>query len=348
MGGGSYSSTKYKAAVDHIHSTGAAFARSATAVSSGNIRGNISEILDPRKLKNGIRESCFVDGFNDADAIAVGIDGTGSMRKVPEVIQKGLPDLIDTVVDRGISDHPNVMFICFDDENSIPPDAAFQMSQFEIGATELVESLNNLVIPGQGGGNDGESYHLFFYALANHTRIESFERDGRKGYAFLICDEQPIFDRLDYTKRGTSPEVAKATFEDTIEKEVSMLESVRKTAEKYHVFILRPHHTCHGEDVSITRMWQDLLEKAGVDPEHVMEIKDPNSIISTMVLAIGRLTGVDSSELVSVLRAKGASGIDDAAAATKSLVPVSVGAVAVGTASSEIVTSDVPVGGRKR
>lgn len=348
MGGGSYSSTRYRSAVDHLHSSGMAFARSAKAVSSGDIDGNMSELLDPRKLKDGIRESCFCDGFNDATAIAIGIDATGSMQDVPYIIQKELPNLIDLIVEKGLSDHPNVMFTCFDDE-TVTANAAFQMSQYEIEASKLVEALNNMIIPHAGGGNDGESYHLFFYALANHTKIECFDRDGQKGFAFIICDEQPYFDRGNPAHKGTTPELAKELFGDSLEKEVPMLDSVKKAAERYHIFVLRPHHTSHGEDKSISRMWQKLLQDAGENPENVLEVKDPKSLVTTMVLSVGRLLGADAGELVSVLRAKGAAGVDDAAAATKDLVPVtSGGAVAVGTASSEIVTSDKATSGRKR
>ncbi len=248
------------------------------------------------------------------------IDGTGSMEAVPLDIQQALPKLIELIVEQGISDHPNVMFMCFDDERVIRPDAAFQMSQFEIGTKELTTSLNEMVIPGQGGGNSGEAYHVPFYAVANHTKLECFDRDGKKGFFFMICDEQPYYDSGDPREFGTSPEIAKELFGDTIQKEIPMVESVRKSAEKYHVFVIRPHHTSHGTDIKITKMWQKLMTDAGVNPQHVLEVPETKDIIPTIAMAIGRLVGEDSDDLVDVLKAK---GVDTAGAAkaVSGLVP---------------------------
>jgi hypothetical protein len=105
MGGGSFSSTDYKRGVDQLHATGQTFARSATATATGNFRANMADILNPRKLKDGRRESCFVAGFNDATPIIISIDGTGSMDQVPVDIQRELPGIIDMLVKQGVSDH---------------------------------------------------------------------------------------------------------------------------------------------------------------------------------------------------------------------------------------------------
>lgn len=339
MGYAGYSATKYSAAVDDLKAKGATFTRSATAARTGDYR-EIAESLDPRKLKDGVREACFAPGFNDCTAIAIGIDCTGSMSEVPKFIQKELPNLISTLTEQNISDHPNVMFVGFDDERYMPPDAVFQMSQFETGAPELLASINEMIIPGQGGGNRGEAYHLFFYALAKHTKIECFDRDGVKGYAFLICDEQPFYDAENPATHGTSPAVAKAAFGDAIPEEVSMLDILKEVVKRYNVFIIRPHHTSHGRDESISKMWRKLMEDAGEDPQHVMEVVDEASIIPTIAMCVGSAEGADKDEMASILKAKGAAGVDGAVAATKQLVVSSGGAVAVGTSSTDIATSD--------
>ena len=346
MGGGGLDPVAYDAGISSLRSTGTVFARSTAAAASRDF-SKIAEILDPRKLKNGMRESCFAPGFNDVTPIVVSIDGTGSMDKVPFNIQSGLPKLIEILTEKGISDHPNVLFMCHDDEHAVRPDAAFQMSQFEIGAPELIAALNEMIIPGQGGGNDGEAYHMSFYAAANHTRLESFERDGSKGFFFMICDEQPYYDNADPAKHGTLPEVAKEVFGDTIEKEVSMLESVKKVCERYHVFIIRPAHTSHGTNKMITGTWQKLLRDAGENPEHVLEIGKTEEIIPTIAVAIGRLAGTEADELADVLRSKGVNP-NGAINATKALVPVSGGAVAVVGKSSGALTTGAGKGRSRR
>lgn len=346
MGGSNFSSIDFDAGVSRLASSGATFRRSATAASTG-VR-NIADILDPRKLKNGIRESCFAPGFVDATPIVVAIDGTGSMDQVPHDLQKQLPKLIDIITEKGISDHPNVMFMMFDDEHATPPDAAFQMSQFEIGSKELLTALNEMIIPGNGGGNNGEAYHLAFYAAANHTRIESFERDGAKGFFFLIEDEQPFYDSGDPAVRGTTPKIAQEVFGDKIQSEIPMLESVRKTCERYHVFIIRPGHTSHGQNKSIKKMWQKLLSDAGENPEYVLEVPETSDIVPTMAAAIGRLAGETEEDLANVLTSKGIHGVSAALTATQALVPVSRGAIVAGKVSGAIATSSRASKGRKR
>jgi len=347
MGHSGFSSMDFDAGVRGLASSGSTFSRSATAVSTG-VR-NIADILDPRKLKNGMRESCFAPGFNDATPIIVALDGTGSMEHVPHDMQKQLPKLIDMITEKGISDHPNVMFMMFGDERATPPDAAFQMSQFEIGSKELLTALNEMIIPGNGGGNNGEAYHLAFYAAANHTRIESFERDGAKGYFFLIEDEQPFYDSGDPAVHGTTPALAKEVFGDRIQSEIPMLESVRKTCERYHVFVIRPGHTNHGTNKSIKKMWQKLLSDAGENPEYVLEVPETSDIVPTMAAAIGRLAGETEDDLADVLKSKGIRGVSAALIATQALVPVARGAIVAGKVSGgALATSSGSRKGRKR
>lgn len=347
MGFGGMSSTFYSAGVKALHDTGEAFKRSATAAATHDY-SKIADILNPRKLKKGMRECCYAAGFTDVLPVIVAIDGTGSMHQVPHDIQNELAKFIDLLVQQGVSDHPNVLFMCFDDETVIKPDAAFQMSEFESGTKELTTSLNEMVIPGQGGGNDGEAYHLPFYAAANHTRLECFEREGKKGIFFIVEDEQPCYDDGDPKVHGTSPAIAKELFDDTIQEEIPLVESVRKTNERYHIFVIRPGHTSHGKDKSITKKWQDLMRDAGANPQHVLEVDETKDIIPTMALAIGRLSGADADELVDVLKAKGVDA-DGAARATKAIVPFAGAELATaGKASGALITADGEAVGRTR
>lgn len=338
MGGTAFNSTDYSAGVSRLRSTGKAFARASSATAKGAY-DDIAEILDPKKLKNSMREACFAAGFNDSTPIIVSLDCTGSMSNVPKEIQGELPKLIDLLIEQGISDHPNLMFMAHDDE-TVVKNAAFQMSQFETGADELVKSLNEMIIPGNGGGNDGEGYHLSCYAAARHTRLECHERDGTKGFMIYICDEQPYYDAADPATHGTTPEIAMSVFGDRLQETVTMLDSMKEVCKRYHVFVIRPGHTSHGKNHKITKMWQELLSNAGENPEHVLEIEETSAIISTIALAIGRLCGADSDEMVDVLKTKNAIGVDAAAAATKAIVPANNGKpLATSTADTNVITT---------
>ena len=343
MGFGGYSSFNYDNSVKDLHDKGSAFLRSTTAHRSGDLSGNIAEILNPRKLKNGMRESCFAPNTDTMMSIVVSIDGTGSMGEVPIHLQKELSKLIDVLIEQGITDHPNVLFMMHDDETARPPDAVFQMSQFEIEAPKLLESLNEMIIPGAGGGNRSEAYHLSFYGAANHTRLEGFERDGTKGFFILIGDEEPYY-TLNWATEGTKPAVAKAVFGDDIQAEVPFLESVRKVAERYHIIIVRPAATSHGANRKITAMWQDLLKQVGENSQNVLDVEDTDAIISTIAMAIGKISGLEEDELVDVLTAKGATGIDTAKNATKDLATISGGPMTVSAVNKNIDTGGTAAG----
>jgi hypothetical protein len=342
MGSSGFSSQTFTRSVADLKSTGQQYARSATATATGNYSGSIADNLDPRKLKSGQRECCFAAGFACATPILVSIDGTGSMDRVPYELQESLPALLDLLTEQGVTDHPSVAFTLHDDEDAVPPDAAFQISQFETGAVELLASLNELVIPHNGGGNQGESYHLSVYAAANKVRLECFERDQEKGWLIIIGDEPPVIRHRDPAVYGTTPAVAKAVFGDVIEAEIPMLESLKKAAERWNVYCIRPGHTSHGKDASVRKMWRDMFAAAGIDTENVIDVDATEQIVPTVALTIGAGLGGDRDAMVQVLRTKGVAGVDGAAAATQALVHVAqTGAmVAAGTASAALVTSD--------
>lgn len=338
MGGGSFDPTAYYSTTSSLASSGKTFARAASASRSGDYT-NIAEHLDPAKMKNGMREACFAPGFENATPIIVALDCTGSMAQVPDHIQKHLPELIGLLTEKGVSDHPNVLFMGFDDEHFVPR-AAFQMSQFEAGDQELINALNELIIPRMGGGNRGEAYHLAFYAAAYHTRTDEWDQKQKKGFFFIIGDEEPYYDNADPKMHGTKPDIAQQVFDVAGEKEVPMVESVRATAERYHVFVIRPGGTSNFASKEITQAWQNLLSEAGVNPEHVLQIPDVANVIPTIALAIGRINGIPDNEIADVLTTKGI----DSSKALVAISGVSAGPTRSLTAkaTNKVVTTDTP------
>lgn len=319
MGYTAFSSTAYKSSVEDLYRTASAFARSTAVRASGNYT-NISGILNPSCMVNNSRECCFAPNFTDALGIVVAIDCTGSMQQVPYHLQKELPTMIDVLVEQSITDHPNICFMGFDDY-TVTKNAAFQMSQFESGNNELITALNELVIPGAGGFNDSESYHLAFYAAGNHTRLESLERDNVKGIFFLVCDELPFYSRKDPNTFGTPSSLITEVFGTSGLQEESMIESMRKTLAMYDVFIIRPRETSNGSNHTITVAWQNIVREAGGNVQNVLEIETMDQIIPTMVMSIGQLYGENSDNLVSVLKKRGINDLGSIVRATHEIVP---------------------------
>src|SRR6185369_17017284 len=56
-----------------------------------------------------VRESRDSDTHPTSHAVAVLFDVTGSMQKVPRILQENLPKLMDLLIDKGYLDHPQIM-----------------------------------------------------------------------------------------------------------------------------------------------------------------------------------------------------------------------------------------------
>ena len=145
--------------------------------------------LDPKNMKNMMRESR--DGANNprSRAIILALDETGSMGDIPHfMVGSGLPKVFEEIEARNPVSDPHIMVMGIGDVES--DKAPIQMSQFEAGK-DILPQLANIFLEGNGGGNHYESYALAWYMAANHTSIDCFEKRGEKGYLFTIGDEFP-------------------------------------------------------------------------------------------------------------------------------------------------------------
>jgi hypothetical protein len=276
----------------------------------------IADCLNPRKRKSDIYEASLATDSKTLLPIVVSIDGTLSMRKTILPLQEHLHKIFKTLIAQDV-DSPNVMVMCHDDELAIPPDAAFQMSGFEKNEVDLCRIIHEIDLPGAGGGNKGEAYHLPFYAVANHTHFEAKE----KGFLFIVGDEEPYYNAGDPAKLGTSPEIAKEIFGDVLDHEVPMLESVKKVAEKYHIFVIRPAHTSFGQTQKITKAWQKLLGLAGENPDNVLEVADTIAINPVIAFVICLTRGGDLAKLETILKGQGVKHFCSTRAAVANLMP---------------------------
>ncbi len=141
--------------------------------------------MDPRTVK--VRESRDSAEHPESVSIIVGLDVTGSMGLVPEIIVKEtLPELVGSIIEAGIPD-PQVLFLGVGD--FVYDSAPLQIGQFESSAELLDRWLTKVYLEGGGGGNNCESYNLAWLVAARHTAIDCWEKRKRKGFVFTIGDE---------------------------------------------------------------------------------------------------------------------------------------------------------------
>ena len=146
MGSGRWSTDVYDAAARLRRATG----RSAFAYSDGGAHG-VHDDLNPFGVDQ--RESRDSDEHPQSLAIAVLFDVTGSMRKVPRVLQRKLPGLLGLLLRKGVGSgdgyvaDPHIMFGAIGDAtcDRVP----LQVGQFE-SDNRLDDDLGRFVLEGGG------------------------------------------------------------------------------------------------------------------------------------------------------------------------------------------------------
>jgi hypothetical protein len=235
--------------------------------------------LDPMNVK--VRESCDSDVNPHSNPIIVGIDVTGSMGILADAIaRQGLGTLFGEIYDKKPVVDPHVMFMGIGDVRY--DHAPLQVSQFEAGP-QIIEQLSNIWLERGGGGNAGESYQLPWYFAAFHTKHDSWERRGRRGYLFTIGDEEaPV---------ALTPEQVKRVTGDDIERKIEpdvLLQLAQKTYKVFHLVVEESAYMNHSR-LEVYATWNRLLG------ERVLPLRDHTKLSEVIIGAIGVSEGHDVS-----------------------------------------------------
>src|SRR5262245_20622412 len=237
-----------------------------------------------------VRESRDSDAHPESHAVAVLFDVTGSMQKVPRILQENLPRLMGLLIRKGYLEHPHVMTGAIGDATC--DDAPLQVGQFEAGI-EIEEDLAKLFLEGGGGGGLCESYELAMYFVARHTSIDCFEKRGKRGYLFVIGDEAPY-------GRVKRVEV-EALIGDTLQADLPIADLIEELRQAWDVSYVVPRMTSHYNNESIRRQWVKLLG------QNVLRLEEPAGICELIASTIGLAEGkVDLDDLGGDLRETGA------------------------------------------
>ena len=229
------------------------------------------------------RESCDSDEHPNSTPIILGLDVTGSMNRVLETISKKLNVLITEIYDRKPVTDPQVMIMAFGDVEC--DDHPLQVSQFE-SDIRIAEQLNDIYFERGGGANDGESYTLPWYFAARHTKIDSFEKHGKKGFLFTIGDE-PYLNNI-------SARAIKKFVGDDIQSSLSaeeLLTEVSRQYEVYHLMIEEGSGMRWGK-YDVVNKWTKLLGQRAILVSDCTKI--PEIIVSILEVAAGK----DAKEVI--------------------------------------------------
>lgn len=142
----------------------------------------MEERFNPKFIE--MRESMDSEEHPNSTPVIIGLDTTGSMGYLSEEIAKnGLNETMLKIYATKPIEDPQLMFAAIGDVTDRAP---LQVTQFE-SDIRIAEQLFALWMEGNGGDSP-EDFELMWYFAAKHTRIDSFEKHGKKGFLFTIGD----------------------------------------------------------------------------------------------------------------------------------------------------------------
>jgi len=277
MGGGTYSSTRRLSRAVEKGYADRDDALTAGLVDKSYRTRNVDQVFKQNRIHktmdpNGldVRESRDSEEHPESIAIIVALDVTGSMGNVPySLIKKGLPNMMETILGKGVKD-PQVLFAAIGDHEC--DQAPLQVGQFESSDELMDRWLQNVYLEGCGGGNNGESYHLAWLLAGYHTSIDCFEKRGKKGFLFTIGDEPVLSNLPEHDIKNIMGPGQYSKLYAT--------ELLEKAREKYHVFHIHILETGAGASRRTQDGWEELMGK------NLLKVQRHNEVAATIANAI--------------------------------------------------------------
>lgn len=245
-------------------------------INQGTVQAGTHPQMDPKGVR--VREARDSEAHPTTVPIGVLLDVTGSMSRIPRIVQKALPRLMGLLSQRGYVEHPQVLFGAIGD--AVCDRAPLQIGQFESGV-EMDEDLDRMYLEGGGGGHGRETYELGLYFFARHTATDCWERRHRRGYLFTIGDEMP-YERV-------SRRLVHEVIGDTLAEDLTVEEIVREVSERWMLFHLIPTGS-HGRFQQAEERWRELLGG------RVVEMPDPERICELIGSVVGFCEGTATSD----------------------------------------------------
>jgi hypothetical protein len=229
--------------------------------------------LDPKKIT--FREARDSADNPTSNAVIIGLDVTGSMGMVLDVMARtGLPTLMKEIYDRKPVAGPQVCCMAIGDAEF--DNAPLQVTQFE-SDIRIATDLEKLYLEQGGGGNRYEGYALAWYFAALHTKIDCFEKRGKKGYLFTIGDEEP------------TPQLYKKNLVDIFgpgaQADLPMGDLLTMASRQWEIFHLIVEEGSNGKNADTHKKWKEVLGQRAL---HLADhTKMAEVIVSTIQVAEG-------------------------------------------------------------
>ena len=261
MGSGAWSTDVYKNRAAARPAGSTAFSYSAAAKQSGNYK--VHDDLNPKDVI--VRESRDSDEHPNSVPVAVLFDVTGSMGSIPIELQKRLPTLLELLQYKEYVPDAQILFGAIGDAYS--DKVPLQVGQFE-SDNRMEDCLEKIFLEGNGGGQNRESYDLGLYFMARHIATDAWEKRQKKGYLFLIGDEEAY--------PGVKPEQVRAIIGDDLNEPIALDALITEIQERWDFYFIVPG----GHDRN-AQFWKDKLG------QNCLLVPDLDAVAETIALTIG-------------------------------------------------------------
>ena len=219
MGAGSFTTASYcvyskSLGRDYDYSTGRVTGQ--TFVSR-----RLDESLDPQKFT--IRECVNSDEHPNTIPVILALDVTGSMGEACSETAAALGVIMTNLYKK----FKDIEFCVMGIGDLAYDHAPIQMSQFE-SDVRIAEALDKIYMEHGGGGNAFESYTAAWYMGLKHTKLDCFDKQGRKAIIITMGDE-PLNPYLPFRELNESINV-------TEQANIETPELYRQASEKFDIF----------------------------------------------------------------------------------------------------------------
>ncbi|MES2006768.1 MAG: hypothetical protein V4436_01525 [Patescibacteria group bacterium] len=236
-----------------VRDTTTSFSYSEQATRSG--RGTVHANLD---IKGKLRECLDTPDMPLVTPIALAMDVTRSRGNDAKVVYAQLLPFLGALHLSGAVTNPQLLFAAFGDAKT--DRAPLQIGQFE-SDERMDADLERMWLEEGGGGTGEESSELVAYFLARHTKIDSVDKRGKKGFCFITSDEAPY------------PVVSAAEVEriigDHLDADIPTPQIFAELQERFNTFLLYPGKPLAERQDDIDAEIRQRLLKAGGRFENV-------------------------------------------------------------------------------
>ena len=267
--------------------------------------------FDPKKIK--MRESCDSTDNPNSTPVIVGLDVTGSMSSVLDAMaRKGLGTLAEEIYNRKPISDPHIMYMGVGDviHDRVP----LQCTQFEADI-RIAEQLKDLYLERGGGGNNWESYNLPWYFAAMKTKIDCFDKRGKRGYLFTVGDEE--------TPENLTRTQIMEVFGDTVQESMTNEQLLAMVSRMYNVYHIIVNEGSHYQRYSnrTDRRWRDLLG------QNVYNLSDHTKLSEVIVSIIQRNEGEADDTIIKSWDGSTAVAVSAALSSSNLIKPTGEGIV---------------------